>query len=62
MVFLAERLEPYTDVECKARNAHIVSIGHVNVVTKLGGKAGLEHGDGDAGHLSCTRVTSGEDN
>ena len=58
MAFLAGRLEPHTDKD----NAHIVSIGHVNAATKLGGKAGPEHGDGDAGHLSCTRVTSGEYN
>ena len=57
---LARRLEPHTD-KCKARNAQIVSIGHVNAATKLGGKAGLEHGrgDGGAGRL-C--VTSGENN
>ena len=41
----------------KARNASLVSFGHVNTTAKLGVKAGLEHGrgEGDVGRLSCAR-------
>jgi hypothetical protein len=62
IVFLARRRVSTT--QPKARSAHLVTVGHVNMATKLDVEAGLEHGRGDvdAGRLCCTRVTSGEYN